>query len=190
MREHNNRLIDIARKLKTKRIVAGECGHGWRTWKMFTSQLSNAIDIPIVHAMDECLKYVKDGRIKLDKTVNSVTVTLHDPCNMARAAGYVEQPRQLLRNLVDEKLFIEMLPNRERNFCCTGGSGQVTMDEFTMMKAKAGLVKAQQVKTTGAKWLIAPCAICKAELPRIMAHYGLDVEVHGLQDLIGYATKL
>jgi Fe-S oxidoreductase len=190
MKAHNNKLFDIARKLKSKRIVAGECGHGWRTWKMFSSQLSDASRIPIVHAMDECLNYIKKGAIKFDKTVNSLPVTLHDPCNMARAAGYIEQPRQVLRNLVDQKLFVEMLPNRERNFCCTGGSGQVTMDELTKLKAQAGLVKAQQVKATGAKWLIAPCAICKAELPRIMAHYGLDVEVHGLQDLVGYATVL
>ena len=188
MKQHNNRLFENARRLRSKRIVAGECGHGWRTWKMFTSQLSDAKDIPIVHLMDECLKYVKEGRIKFDKTVNSKTVTLHDPCNMARATGYIEQPRHLLKNLIDEKLFTEMYPNRERNFCCTGGSGQVTMDELTQLKAKAGLVKAQQVKATGAKWLIAPCAICKAELPRIMTHYGLDVEVHGLQDLVGYAT--
>ena len=190
MKEHNNRLIDAARRLKVKRIVAGECGHGWRTWKMFTSQLSNAADLPMVHTIDECLRYIQQGRIKLDKTANAMPVTLHDPCNMARAASYIEQPRQLLSNLVDNKLFIEMNPNRERNFCCTGGSGQVTMDEFNMMKARAGLVKAQQVKATGARWLIAPCAICKAELPRIMEHYKLDVETHGIQDLVGYATVL
>jgi Fe-S oxidoreductase len=83
-----------------------------------------------------------------------------------------------------------MLPNREKNFCCTGGSGQVTMDELTALKAKAGLVKAQQVKATSAGIVVAPCAICKAELPRIMDHYNLDVKVHGLQDLVGYATVL
>lgn len=190
MKEHNNRLINAARKLRVKRIVAGECGHGWRTWKMFTSQLSHAADIPVVHTIDECLRYIRENRIKLDKSANSATVTLHDPCNMARAAGYIEQPRQLLRNLVDEKLFTEMYPNREKNFCCTGGSGQVTMDEFTLMKARAGLVKAQQIKATGAKLVVAPCAICKAELPRVAQHYNLDVEVHGIQDLVGYATVL
>jgi Fe-S oxidoreductase len=190
MKEHNNRLIDVARRLKVKRIVAGECGHGWRTWKMFTSQLSDAADIPMVHTIDECLRYIREDRIKLDKTANTASVTLHDPCNMARAASYIEQPRQLLRNLVDGRLFKEMHPNREKNFCCTGGSGQVTMDELTNLKAKAGLVKAQQVKATDAKWVIAPCAICKAELPRVMEHYKLDVEIHGIQDLVGYATVL
>ncbi|MBI4330329.1 MAG: (Fe-S)-binding protein [Chloroflexi bacterium] len=115
-------------------------------------------------------------------------MTYYDPCNMARAAGYVEQPRQLLRSVA--AYFTEMYPGGLKNFCCTGGSGQVTMDELTLLKAKAGLVKAQQVKATVAKCLIAPCAICKAELPRVMDFYGLDVEVHGLQDLVGYATVL
>ena len=83
-----------------------------------------------------------------------------------------------------------MYPNREKNFCCTGGSGQVTMDELNELKAKCGLVKAQQIKATGASILAAPCAICKAELPRVMERYNLGVEVHGLQDLVGYAIVL
>jgi len=188
MKEHNNLLFSEARRLKVKRIVAGECGHGWRTWKMFSSQLSDAADLPLVHTSDECLKYIKDNRIKLDKSANPLTVTYHDPCNMSRACGYTEQPRQVLQAVAGN--FVEMLPNREKNFCCTGGSGQVTMDELTALKAKAGLVKAQQVKATSANVVVAPCAICKAELPRIMDHYKLNVEIHGLQDLVGYATVL
>jgi Fe-S oxidoreductase len=188
MKEHNNRLFNEARRLRVKRIVAGECGHGWRTWKMFSSQLSDAADIPVVHLQDECLTYMKEGRIKLDRSANQAPVTLHDPCNMARACGYVEQPRQILRAVAED--FREMYPNREKNFCCTGGSGQVTMDEMNELKAKCGLVKAQQIKATGVRILAAPCAICKAELPRVIERYNLGVEVHGLQDLVGYAIVL
>lgn len=188
LKEHNNLLFSEARRLKVKRIVAGECGHGWRTWRMFSSQLSDAADTPMVHTIDECLRYMKEGRIRLDRSATPVPVTYHDPCNMARACGYVEQPRQVLRAVVEN--LIEMVPNRERNYCCTGGSGQVTMDELTELKARAGLVKAQQIKATRAKIIVAPCAICKAELPRLMEHYYIDVEVHGLQDMVGYATVL
>ena len=188
MKEHNNRLFNEACRLKVKRMVAGECGHGWRTWKMFSSQLSNAANIPMVHLQDECLAYMKQGRIRLDKSANQEPVTLHDPCNMVRACGYIEQPREILRAVAED--FREMHPNREKNFCCTGGSGQVTMDELNELKAKCGLVKAQQIKATGAKVLAAPCAICKAELPRIVENYNLDIEVHGLQDLVGNAIIL
>jgi Fe-S oxidoreductase len=188
MKEHNNRLFCEARRLKVKRIVAGECGHGWRTWKMFSSQLSEAAALPMVHLQDECLRYMREGRIKLDKSANPEPVTLHDPCNMARACGYVEQPRQVLRAVAED--FREMFPNREKNFCCTGGSGQVTMDELNELKAKAGLVKAQQIKATKAKIVVAPCAICKAELPRVVQRYGLNARIHGLQDIVGFALVL
>jgi Fe-S oxidoreductase len=188
MKAHNNLLISEARRLKVKRIVAGECGHGWRTWKMFTSQLSKAEDIPIVHLIDECLRYMKEKRIKLDRSATPGPVTLQDPCNMARACGYIEQPREVLRAVVGE--FREMYPHGVKNFCCTGGSGQVAMDEFTDMKVKAGLVKAQQIKATGAKMVVAPCAICKAAIPLVLENYKLDVKSHGLQDLVGFAIVL
>lgn len=188
MKEHSNLLISEARRLKVKRIVAGECGHGWRTWKMFTSRLSEAADIPIVHLMDECLRYMKEKRIRLDRSATPGPVTLQDPCNMARACGYIEQPREILRAVVGE--FREMYPNGVKNFCCTGGSGQVAMDEFTEMKGKAGLVKAQQIKATGAGIVVAPCAICKAAIPGVLEYYKLDVKAAGLQDLVGFATVL
>lgn len=31
MREHNRKLIEAGKELGVQRIVAGECGHGWRT---------------------------------------------------------------------------------------------------------------------------------------------------------------
>ncbi|BCV22408.1 hypothetical protein hamaS1_24770 [Moorella sp. Hama-1] len=38
--------------------------------------------------------------------------------------------------------------------------------------------------------LCAPCAICKAQLPVVMKHYGIDVKVQGLTDLVVRALVL
>ncbi|MFH1381323.1 MAG: sulfate reduction electron transfer complex DsrMKJOP subunit DsrK [Chloroflexota bacterium] len=187
MKRHNNLLIDEARRLKAKRIVAGECGHGWRTWKMFTSQLSKPMPYKLTHLMDETLDYIRDKRIKLDPSANPLPVTLHDPCNMSRAAGYIEQPRQIVKAVCED--FREMWPNGDRNFCCGGGSG-ILMDELMDLRMKFSKPKAEQVKATGALILIAPCAICKAQLPNTMAYYKTGATVHGLIDMVGYALVL
>jgi len=187
LKEHNNRLIDEARRLGAKRIVAGECGHGWRTWKMFTSQLSKPMQFKLTHIMDETLDYMKDKRIKLDPSANPLPVTLHDPCNMARACGYIEQPRQIIRAVVED--FREMWPNGDRNFCCGGASG-LLMDEFMDLRMKFSKPKAEQVRATGALILCAPCAICKAQLPYTMAYHKTGATVHGLIDMVGYALVL
>ena len=43
---------------------------------------------------------------------------------------------------------------------------------------------------TGAEILVAPCAICKAQLPVAMEGNGVEVTVKGLLDLVGNAIVL
>lgn len=187
MKEHNRLLIEEARRLKVKRVVAGECGHGWRTWKMFTQRLNGAVEFPIIHVQEETIKYMREGRIRLDPTANPEPVTLHDPCNMARACGMIEEPRIIIRAATTD--FREMYPNRERNFCCGAGAG-LLMDEIMELRMKFGKAKADQVKATGAEVVAAPCAICKAQLPHVMEYWKTGAQVKGLMDLIGKALVL
>jgi len=187
MKEHSNRLLNAARKLKVKRIVGGECGHGWRTWKMFTPELNDRVEFPIQHAVEEAMQYLQQGRIKVDPSANPEKVTLHDPCNMARGAGIIEEPRYVLGRVVEN--FVEMYPNREKSFCCGGGSG-ILMDEMKETRIKLGKAKADSVRATGAEILVAPCAICKAQLPVAMEGNGVEVTVKGLLDLVGNAIVL
>jgi Fe-S oxidoreductase len=187
MVKHNNRLINEAGRLNAGRIVAGECGHGWRTWKMFTSQLTKPMPYRLTHIQDEVLDCIRDQRLKLDPSANPYPVTLHDPCNMSRACGYIEQPRQIVKAVCED--FREMWPNGDRNFCCGAGSG-ILMDELMDFRMKASRVKAEQVRATGALTVIAPCAICKAQLPNTMAYWQTGATVHGLIDMVGYAIVL
>lgn len=187
MKEHSNRLLNAARKLKARRIVAGECGHGFRTWRMFTTQLNDSVEFEIKHASEEAAELLKQGRIKVDRSANPEKLTLHDPCNMARGAGITEEPRYVLSRIAEN--FVEMYPNREKSFCCGGGSG-ILMDEMTDVRIKLGKAKADSVRATGAEILVAPCAICKAQLPMAMEGNGVEVTVKGLMDLIGKAIVL
>ena len=116
-------------------------------------------------------------------------VTLHDPCNYARSGGIVEQPRAILRACVEE--FVEMSPNRQETFCCGGGSG-LLMDEMMDIRLKLGQKKAEQVKAVGQlDYLAIPCSICKAQLPPVMKHYGMQtLEMGGVIDLVGKALNL
>ena len=61
------------------------------------------------------LRYIKEGRIKVDKTRNTTPVTFHDSGNNARSRGLFEETRELL-NLVTAELR-EKQPNRARNLC-------------------------------------------------------------------------
>ncbi len=187
MMRHNQLLVRAGRELGVKRLVAGECGHGWRTWCNFTRTYNPGLPFPVVHIHQELLRFIRDGRLRLDRGATEEVVTYHDPCNYARAAGLIEEPREVLRHAVAD--FREMTPNRERSFCCGGGSG-ILMDELMDVRMKLGRAKADCVRASGARILCAPCAICKAQLPVVMKHHEVEVEVKGLTDLVGKAIVL
>ncbi|XWX63277.1 (Fe-S)-binding protein [Desulfitobacterium sp. AusDCA] len=187
MREHNRKFVEAGKELGVQRLVAGECGHGWRTWRMFTDTINGPLPFPIVHLFEEVLSYYHEGRIQFDKSKNPEVVTYHDPCNYARGGDLIDQPRELIRACVER--FVEMTPTAQYSYCCGGGSG-ILMDEAIELRMKLGYAKAESVRNTKAEILCAPCAICKAQLPVVMDYYKVNVRVKGLSDLMGRALIL
>lgn len=50
-----------------------------------------------VHVCDLNWSLISKGAFKIDKSANDeFVVTYHDPCNVARATGYFEPPRDIL----------------------------------------------------------------------------------------------
>ena len=182
MKEHNQRLRQAAADVGAKLVVQGECGHGWRAAKMYTEGANGAAPFALVHV----LEYAAEHLPKLKLVKQPMRVTLHDPCNYARAGDVIEQPREIIRACVTD--FVEMTPNREENFCCGGGSG-ILMDEMMEIRLKLGKKKAEQVKELGdLDFFATPCSICKAQLPHVLKHYGMEeLKTGGVMDLVGKA---
>jgi len=110
-------------------------------------------------------------------------VTYHDPCNIARPGWIVEQPRELLKAFC--KNYVEMTPSGRENICCGGGGGTVSIDEIRPYRTTiGGRAKAEQIRATGAKYCVAPCANCKKQLRELMEDNDIDCEIVGLHDLL------
>lgn len=182
MKVQNRRLREAAAVTGAKLVIQGECGHGWRAAKMYTEGANGPAPFELVHILDFAAKQLP--KLKLNKA--PWRVSLHDPCNYARAGDIIEQPREILKACVSE--FIEMTPTRERNFCCGGGSG-ILMDEMMDIRMQLGRKKAEQVKELGPlDYLATPCSICKAQLPHVMKHYGMEeLKMGGVMDVLGKA---
>ncbi|MHB8987037.1 MAG: (Fe-S)-binding protein [Eubacteriales bacterium] len=186
------RLLDAAERLNAKKIVWGECGHGWRAAKMYIPTLADRpLRWPITHIHDEVLHLIKRNELKLDPARNDHPVTLHDPCNYVRACNMAETMRGVIREVTVD--FREMTPNKHMNFCCGGGSAVLFDDpEMYQLRIKFSRKKADQVRATGVDAngdgiLCAPCSICKAQLGPMVEEHQLGVEVKGLIDLVGKA---
>ncbi len=183
------RLYEKVSELRGKKLVISECGHGYRSTRCEGPNWAKH-DVPfeMESSVLTMLRYVKEGRIKVDKTRNTTSVTFHDSCNNARSCGLTEEPRELL-NLVCTD-FREMTPNRAENYCCTGGGGAMSMSEYTPRRLKSGKVKADQLKATGAKVVVTSCHNCVDGLTDVIRHYKLDMEVTQLVNLVANALVI
>jgi len=125
---------------------------------------------------------LRAGTIRLDPSRYSKVVTLHDPCNLVRLGGIVEEQRVLLRSAAAN--FVEMTPNRLKNFCCGGGGGQLAMTRYATRRLRAGRLKADQIRATGAQTVVAPCHNCIDQLMELNREYKLGVEVKTVVEVV------
>ena len=190
----NKRLVDSARQLRVKRMVIGECGHAWRAAQAFMDTLNGPLDFlesPCPeHICEFAQRIIRRGGVRLNKAANDgQSVTYHDPCNLARAGGLTEEPREILRAVVRD--FREMPANtiRQYTFCCGAGGGLLA-DELMDVRMKGAKPRVEAFQASGANYLATPCAICKAQLPVAFEHYRVTAQVGGVMDLLGKAIVL
>jgi Fe-S oxidoreductase len=180
------RLVGAARELGTNAIVLGECGHGFVSSRWHgPAWMGAAPDVTYRSVVEVVWEYVRDGRIVLDPTRSTKRFTLHDPCNLVRLGGIVEEPRRILAAAVTD--FVEMTPSREQNFCCGGGGGQLSMTRFATRRLVAGRVKAEQIRATGAAVVASPCHNCVDQLTELSREYQLGVSVKTLCEIVADA---
>jgi Fe-S oxidoreductase len=177
-----DRIVSEAKRLKVKEVCICECGTAYRVMKQLAGkQPFKVTAITEVHA-----RYIREGRIKLDKTKVEGAVTYHDPCQIARNAGVIDEPRYILQHLTDD--FRELTDEPRYNWCCGGGGGLVAMGEDTLdFRMKSARVKVDQVNATGARVLATACENCHAQLNNLNDHYKMGVDVKFLSSMIADA---
>lgn len=177
--------LDVeTKRLHGNKILIGECGHASRSAKYYVPTYCGGKDaFPVINIMEYTHQAWKEGKLKLRPNVIKERVSYHDPCNIARQAWIIDQPRELLKAICSD--YVELTPNKSENICCGGGGGTVSIDEIrpyrTMIGGKA---KADQIRRAGCKILVAPCANCKKQLRELVEDQKIDCEIVGLHDLL------
>jgi [DsrC]-trisulfide reductase subunit K len=178
-----DRIINEAKRLKVKEVCICECGTAFRTMKyMSGKQPFEVTALTEVHA-----RYLREGRIKVDKSrFKKERITYHDPCQIARNGGIIDEPRYILQHLTAD--FREMAPDPRYNWCCGGGGGLVALGEDNLdFRMKSAKVKVDQVNATGAAILATACENCHTQLSNLNDHYKMGVDVRFLSSLVADA---
>jgi len=183
-------IVEEAHRLGVKAIVYSECGHGIRTLlhyfdEWFGEEVAGLERASVVQLV---ASYLAERKIRLRPGSFDTPLTYHDPCNLGRNGGIYEEPRMLIRAVARE--FRELNPNRALNWCCGGGGGLIAAPEMQEVRMQAGQPKVEQIRRTGAQWVVTACENCKTQLTDLNAHYEMGIEVKGVVDLIANALIL
>lgn len=182
-------LYNEMHRLGSKKMVLGECGHGSRAFRWEgPNYMGKKYDFETITVVELLADYIRSGRIKLDPSLNSEPVTIHDPCNLVRNGGLLSEMRFVVKSAVSN--LIEMDPFGNENFCCGGGGGMLAMSEYNERRLKVGGIKAEQIKATGAKIVITPCHNCVDQLMQINHTYKLGVTIKTISEIVADAIIL
>jgi len=181
-------MFEEAEKLNPKEIIVTECGHAFRSTRVFARDYWKGKQLPVRSIVELYEDWIKDGTLKLDKTRNTIPVTLHDPCNAVRKEGIVEPQRYVLSNTVMD--FREMFPNRMYNLCCGAGGGAGAVAPTKAMRMIKAKPKVDQLIATGAKIGCIPCHNCMDQFVDMNKHYKLGMKMMHLTALIEVALGL
>lgn len=91
-----------------------------------------------------------------------VKVTYHDPCQLARYLGLVEEPRRILRAIQGIELVEPRWTSGEWATCCGGGGGfEAVFPELSQILA---VNRAKELVETGAEIIVTHCPGCIMQL--------------------------
>ena len=184
-----DRLRKEMESLKSQTLVLAECGHGSRAFRWEApNYLKEHFPFEVTTSVEIIAKYIREGRIKLNPDKIKDIVTLHDPCNLVRSGGIINEQRYVLHQFVPG--FVEMTPHGADNHCCGGGGGQLAMSEYNDRRLKIAEIKAEQIRKTGAKVVVTPCHNCVDQLTQINVTFKLGVQIKTLAEIVADAIIL
>jgi len=125
------------------------------------------------------------------KPVNrlDLKVTYHDPCYLGRHSSVYDAPRRILNSIPGVTL-IEMQNNRERSFCCGGGSGGPWQDKAG--KESLGEIRVKEAMRTGAGVIATACPYCIRQLNEAVTVLGVGnkIKVQDITELLLQSVDL
>jgi Fe-S oxidoreductase len=195
-RELARRKIDYMKEHGIGRMIMPDCGggsYGARKGMAGLAEENPANRVDFLYLYDYLVEIIRDGRIRLDKSVHAGRrFTFHDSCKHGRelqrsfGKGYFEEPRWIIRQCVDE--FVEMTPNREKNYCCGAGGGMWPLP-YEKQSAWHARIKQQQIEDSGADVVVVGCSNCRDQLMRRIPKFYEDrkFEVKYLWQLVAEA---
>lgn len=184
-----NRLVKAAERLKVKYVISPECGHAYTALRWEGPNLiGRPYPFKVIHIIELLDELRAAGRLRTEG-MDDTRLTFHDPCQMVRRGGVVEQPRNLLKQVASN--FVEMPNPGVQNWCCGGGGGVSAIERAEPLRQQAFKRKKSQLDAIHVDKIVTSCSNCRNVLQDGLEHNHMSHQVVGLTELIAdhLATK-
>lgn len=152
----------VAANLKSMgvREIITPCAGCYKTFKTLYPEIGHDLGVEVYHTVHYLKKLVDEKRLTFHKTL-SQKITYHDPCDLGRACGVFDEPRNVLRQIPGVEL-VEMENNRMEALCCGAGGGMAGVNPELALEMAAARVR--QALAVGAEIIVSGCPACKDNL--------------------------
>ena len=154
----------------------------------FSKHYEGLKKIATVHSTELLDELIQKGSLKPVNRLD-LKVTYHDPCYLGRHSSVYDAPRRILESIPGVTL-IEMQNNRERSFCCGGGSGGPWQDRAG--KERLGEIRVKEAMGAGAGVIATACPYCIRQLNEAVAALGVanKIRVQDITELLLQSVDL
>jgi len=177
------RIVNAAEKLGVKTVISPECGHAYMALRWEGPNLiGRPYNFTVMHIVEVLEELRNQGKLKT-KGKDSTRMTYHDPCQIARRGGIVDQPRNLINQFADN--FVEMTEHGEINWCCGGGGGVSANERADSLRLDVFSRKKKQLDEINVDRIVTACSNCRNMLEDGLEHYHMEhIEVVGLTETL------
>jgi len=142
-------------------------------------------DLEVRHLSEVILENISSRELRFPREVK---VTYHDPCQMARYLGLVEEPRQILRAIKGIELVEADWTKGEWATCCGGGGGfEAVFPELSQILA---VNRTKELIETGAEIIVTHCPGCIMQLKSGLKELKTEgVEIMDLVQIVAMAME-
>ncbi len=176
------RIVDAAVKLKVKNVISPECGHAYTAVRWEGPNLiGKSYPFRVFHIIEVLDELRASGRIRTEgKEMDRLS--MHDPCNLARKSGVIQQQRNLMDLVADN--FVDLKEHGRYQWCCGAGGGVSSNERAAELKMTAFKRKKAQIEEVAPERMVTMCATCRTQLEEGLEEFNMDIPVVGLTELI------
>ena len=176
------RIVDAAEKLKVKTVISPECGHAYMAIRWDGPNLvGKPFTFKVRHILEVLDELRKDGRLKITGKEKQ-RLTYHDPCQVSRRGGVIDQPRNLI-NLFAEN-FVEMPDHGKMGWCCGAGGGVSSNERADEVRLKAFQRKKDQLDEIKPDAIISACSNCRINLEDGLEENNMEIPLLSLTETL------